>query len=141
MSTSWILNAVLAALFAGATAVIAKLGLTGVNADLATLLRTAFVLFFLCGIYLALHGAPTVTDLSGKVVFVLALSALTTALSWLFYYRAIQAGPVAAVAAIDKGSIIVTALLAALILGETLTLKVIGGAVLVSLGLWLMIAR
>lgn len=141
MTTSWLFNAVAAALFAGATAVIAKLGLAGVNADLATLVRTAFVLVFLIGIYLALHGAPSVSGLSGKIVLFLALSALSTALSWLFYYRAIQSGPVAAVAAIDKGSIIVTALLAALLLGETITPKVMGGAVLVAVGLWLMIAR
>lgn len=141
MTSSWQFNAVAAALFAGATAVIAKLGLAGVNADLATLIRTAFVLVFLIGIYLALHGTPSVSGLSGKIVLFLALSALSTALSWLFYYRAIQTGPVAAVAAIDKGSIIVTAMLAALLLGEAITPKVIGGAILVAVGLWLMIAR
>jgi transporter family protein len=141
MQTSWILNAVLSALFAGATAVIAKMGLGGVNADLATLVRTAFVLVFLLGVYIALHGTPVFGQLSARVLTFLALSALATALSWLFYYRAIQSGPVASVAAIDKGSIIVTAVLAAVLLGEALTVRVIGGAVLLSAGLWLMTTR
>jgi transporter family protein len=90
---------------------------------------------------LALHGAPAVGQLSARVLALLALSALSTALSWLFYYRAIQVGPVAGVAAIDKGSIIVTAILAAVLLSEALTLRVIGGAVLLSTGLWLMTTR
>jgi transporter family protein len=141
MQLSWTWNAVLAALFAGATAVIAKMGLAGINADLATLVRTAFVLLFLLAVYCALHGAPSVGQLSGKVLAFLALSALSTALSWLFYYRALQVGPVAGVAAIDKGSIIVTAVLAAVLLGEALTVRMIGGAVLLSTGLWLMTTR
>jgi transporter family protein len=141
MQLSWTWNAVLAALFAGATAVIAKMGLAGINADLATLVRTAFVLFFLGAVYCVLHGTPAVGQLSAKVLALLALSALSTALSWLFYYRAIQVGPVAGVAAIDKGSIIVTAVLAAVLLGEALTVRMIGGAVLLSTGLWLMTTR
>jgi transporter family protein len=141
MQMSWAWNAALAALFAGATAVIAKMGLGGINADLATLVRTAFVLVFLIVIYVTLHGAPTFGQLSSRAMAFLALSALSTALSWLFYYRAIQSGRVASVAAIDKGSIIVTAVLAAVLLGETLTLRVVGGAVLLSAGLWLMTTR
>lgn len=141
MQMSWAWNAALAALFAGATAVIAKMGLGGINADLATLVRTAFVLVFLIVIYVTLHGAPTFGQLSSRAMAFLALSALSTALSWLFYYRAIQSGRVAAVAAIDKGSIIVTAVLAAMLLGEALTLRVVGGAVLLSAGLWLMTTR
>ncbi len=141
MQSSWIFNAVLSALFAGATAVIAKVGLASINADLGTLVRTAFVLVFLAGIYGALHGVPTPGDLPRKAWLFLALSALSTALSWLFYYRAIQNGPVAAVAALDKSSIIVTAVLGALILGESLTLRTISGAALLSVGLWLMITR
>jgi len=141
MQLSWTSNAVLAALFAGATAVVAKMGLAGITADLATLVRTAFVLLFLAGVYFSLHGVPSLGQLSARVLTLLALSAFSTALSWLFYYRAIQVGPVAAVAAIDKGSIIVTAVLAAVLLGEAFTARVIGGAVLVSAGLWLMTTR
>jgi transporter family protein len=141
MQLSWFYNALLSAVFAGATAVLAKVGLAGVNPDLATLVRTAFVLAFLMAIYLALHGVPSLTVLSGRAFTFLALSALSTALSWLFYYRAIQSGPVAAVAAIDKGSIIVTAVLAAVLLGEALTVRVVVGAVIVSAGLWLMTTR
>jgi bacterial/archaeal transporter family protein len=138
---TWAWNAALSALFAGATAVIAKIGLAGIDPDLATLIRTAFVLLFLAAIYVLLHGAPSAGQLSARALTFLALSALATALSWLFYYRAIQSGPVAAVAAIDKASILVTAILAAVLLGEGLTLKVAGGAVLLSAGLWLMTSR
>jgi len=141
MRSPWFYNAVLSAVFAGATAVLAKVGLAGVNPDLATLVRTAFVLAFLLAIYLALHGVPSLTVLSTRAFSFLALSALSTALSWLFYYRAIQNGPVAAVAAIDKGSIIVTAVLAAVLLGEALTVKVVTGAVVLAVGLWLMTSR
>ena len=141
MQSTWLLNAVLAAGFAGATAVIAKLGLAGINPDLATLVRTGFVLVFLSGVYFALHGVPDVGQLSSRALTFLALSALSTALSWLFYYRAIQNGPIASVAAVDKGSILITAVLAALILGEGLTVKMVGGALLVSAGLWLMTTR
>jgi bacterial/archaeal transporter family protein len=138
---SWGYNAALSAVFAGATAVTAKLGLGGVNPDLATLVRTAFVLLSLLAVYAALHGLPSVSQLPTKTLALLALSAVTTALSWLFYYRAIQMGPVAAVAAIDKSSIIVTVVLAAALLGEALTVRVVGGAVLLSAGLWLMTTR
>ena len=72
MQLSWTWNAVLSALFAGATAVIAKMGLAGINADLATLVRTAFVLLFLLAVYFALHGAPNVGQLSAKLLAVLA---------------------------------------------------------------------
>lgn len=141
LKISWAVNAALAALFAGATAVIAKMGLAGVNADLGTLVRTAFVLVFLLVVYIPLHGVPNVGALSPSAVGFLAASAVSTALSWLFYYRAIQVGPVAAVAAIDKGSIVVTAILAAVWLGEALTVRVIAGAMLLAAGLWLMTTR
>lgn len=141
MQNSWAFNAALSALFAGATAVVARMGLGGVNADLATMVRTAFVLVFLTGIYLSLHGVPVIGTLSAKAVAWLAASALLTALSWLFYYRAIQVGPVASVAAIDKGSIVVTAVLAAVLLGEGLTIRVLGGAMLLGVGVWLMTTR
>lgn len=141
LQLSWAWNAALAAVFAGATAVIAKIGLGGINADLATLVRTAFVLVFLLAVYLPLHGIPAFGTLSSKAIAFLALSALSTALSWLFYYRAIQVGPVAAVAAIDRGSIVVTAILAAVWLGEALTIRVIAGAILLAAGLWLMTTR
>jgi transporter family protein len=107
---------------------------------LATLVRTAFVLIFLIALYAFLHGTPKVSTVPRDALLFLALSALTTALSWLFYYRAVQFGPVAAVSAIDKGSLIVTAVLAALFLGETFNLRVLGGAALVSVGLWLMVS-
>ena len=141
MQTPWIYNAALSALFAGATAVIAKVGLAGVSSDLATLVRTAFVLVFLAILCFAGRGMPTADGLTTRTLFFLALSALTTALSWLFYYRALQAGPVAAVAAIDKGSLLVTTALAAIFLGEALTPRVAGGALLVAGGLWLMTVR
>jgi transporter family protein len=141
MQSSWVYNAALSAIFAGATGVVAKIGLTDLNSDLATLIRTAFVLVFLIVLYLSLHGVPQLAAVSTRAVTFLALSALSTALSWLFYYRALQGGPVVGVAAIDKASILVTTVFAAMLLGEQLTLRVVGGALLLSGGLYLMTTR
>jgi len=151
MRTAWLLNALLSALFAGATAVIAKLGLSQINSDLATLVRTIFVLAFLATAYflarplgLSSNATPYAADLSDltiRTTALLALSALTTALSWLFYYRALQSGPVASVAAIDKGSLLITVALSVVLLGEQAGMRVFAGAALVTAGLLLMTIR
>jgi len=148
MRTPWLFNALLSALFAGATAVIARLGLSRIDSDLATLVRTVFVLAFLALLYafarplgLSAGGGQFAAGLSGltaRTTTFLALSALTTALSWLFYFRALQAGPVASVAAIDKGSLLVTVALSVLILGEAAGPRMLGGALLITAGLLLM---
>jgi bacterial/archaeal transporter family protein len=138
MATGWVVNALLSALLAGITAVLAKAGLAGVNADLATLIRTAFVLMFMLVVYVALHGLPRGFALGARAYWFLAASAAAAALSWLFYYRAIQGGPVAGVSAIDRSSLIVAAVAAAIFLGERLTPRMLIGAVLVVAGVMLM---
>ena len=141
MTTRWYISAALAALFAGLTAVFAKAGLSGVNADLATLVRTALVLAFLLIVYTALHGTPRMVALTPRAWLFLALSAAATALSWLYYYRALQAGPLAGVAAIDRASLLVAVCLAAMFLGERLTARTLAGTALISAGVLLITLR
>jgi len=141
MTTRWFISAALAALFAGLTAVFAKAGLGGVNADLATLVRTALVLAFVLVVYVMLHGAPRLEVLGPRAWLFLALSAAATALSWLYYYRALQAGPVAGVAAIDRASLLVAVCLAALFLGERLTVRTVAGTALITAGVLLITLR
>lgn len=120
---SWWIYALLAAVFAALTTLFAKAGLKGVDSDLATALRTAFILVITWGIVLARGQAAGVTSLSPRAFLFLALSAVATGLSWLCYFRALQAGPAGPVSALDKSSLALTVLLAALFLGERLTLK------------------
>jgi len=141
VTAGWVVNAMLSAVLAGITAVLAKVGLAAVNADLATLIRTAFALLFMLAVYIALHGTPRGFDLGARAYWFLAASAAAAALSWLFYYRAIQSGPVAGVSAIDRSSLIVAAVAAAMFLGERLTPRVVVGAVLVVIGVMLMTLR
>lgn len=141
MSSGWLLNAVLAALFAGLTAVFAKAGLAGVSSDLATLVRTALVLACLACIYPLMHGTPRLASLGPRAWLFLALSALATALSWLYYYRALQAGPIASVAAIDKASLLVSVCLAAAFLGERLSWRTLAGCLLIISGVLLVTLR
>lgn len=120
---SWWIYALLSAFFAALTTLFAKAGLKGVDSDLATALRTAFVLVIAWGVVLARGQAGGVTSLSPRALLFLALSAAGTGLSWLCYFRALQAGPAGPVSALDKGSLALTVLLAAVFLGERLTLK------------------
>ena len=141
MISRWVFSAMLSALFAGLTAVFAKAGLGGINADLGTLVRTALVLVCLFVVYTMLHGAPRPGVLGARAWLFLALSAAATALSWLYYFRALQAGPVAGVAAIDRASLLVAVCLAAAFLGERITLRTLGGSVLVVAGVLLITLR
>jgi transporter family protein len=120
---AWWIYALLSAVFAALTTLFAKSGLKGVDSDLATALRTAFVLVIAWAIVFARGQAGGVTSLSRRTVLFLALSALGTGLSWLCYFRALQAGKAGPVAALDKSSLAMTVILAALFLGERLTLK------------------
>jgi transporter family protein len=141
MISRWLPSAALSALFAGLTAVFAKAGLAGVSADLATLLRTGLVLVFLTFVYAILHGAPRVSALGARAWIFLALSAAATALSWLYYFRALQMGPVAGVAAVDKASLLVAVCAAAAFLGERLTLRTLAGSLLITAGVLLITLR
>ena len=135
MAETWLLYALLSMLFAGLTAVLAKFGLQQINADLGLAVRTA-VIFGFVGINTLLGKSwrdwPALTP---KQLLFLVLSGLATTLSWVCYYRAMKAGPVSYVAAIDKGSIVVTLLLSAWWLGEPLTPKLLLGGGLIVTGL------
>ncbi len=133
--------ALLSMLFAGLTAVIAKAGLKNLSADAGLAIRTCFVFVFVWGNVLlfrsgdkALFSAVTPRD-----VLFLGISALTTSLSWIFYYRAIKVGQVSEVALIDKGSILITLLLSGLFLHEQFTLKMLLSIALICAGLLLLV--
>jgi transporter family protein len=131
---SWWIYALLSALFAALTAILAKLGLKGVDSDLATAVRTVFILVIAWALVFARGQAGGVTSLSRRTLLFLALSAAATGLSWICYFRALQAGPVGPVAAIDKSSLALTLALAMVFLGEGLTVKTGLGAGLILAG-------
>jgi transporter family protein len=133
MQTWWI-YALLSAFFAALTAILAKAGIKGIDSDLATAVRTSVILIIAWGIVLARGRIGEVTSLSRHGLAFLILSGVSTGLSWLFYFRALQAGKVSLVASIDKASLALTILLAAVFLGETLTAKAAVGAGLILAG-------
>ena len=126
--------------FAGFTSVIAKLGLAGISGDLGLAVRTCFVFVFVLVFASVVVPVEQLRSLTWRNVMWLGLSGVTTAGSWIFYYKAIKLGEVSTVALIDKASVVVALLLAWLLLGESLTpAKLIGGAMM--LGGLLVIAR
>ncbi|ADJ62786.1 EamA family transporter [Herbaspirillum seropedicae] len=136
----WILYAFVSMAFAGFTSVIAKLGLTGISADLGLAIRTCFVFVFVLLFAAAVVPTSQLDMLTWKNFFWLGLSGVTTAASWVFYYKAIKLGDVSTVALIDKGSVVVAVLLACWILNEAITPAKLAGAALIAGGL-LVIAR
>jgi bacterial/archaeal transporter family protein len=132
----WVLYAIISMCFAGFTAVVAKQGLAGISAELGLTVRTIFVCAFVL-IFAALSVSPGEIKLLQKVNYIwLAISALTTAGSWVFYYKALKIGDVAAVALIDKGSVVIAILLAWWLLKEAITLRILLGALLIVAGLF-----
>jgi len=135
---SWLHWALLSAAFAGMTAVLAKVGVRDVNSDLATALRTSFILPLVWGISLVRNPQP-ISAISRTAWVFLALSALATGASWLCYFRALQLGQASRVAPIDKLSVVVAMALAALFLHEHLTWRhwlggslIVGGALVLA---------
>lgn len=130
----WWIFALLAAFFASLTAIFAKVGVTGVNSDLATAIRTIVILLLAWAIVLFRGELKGVETLSKHNLSFLILSGLTTALSWIFYFKALQIGKVSQVAPIDKLSVALTIILSVIFLNETLTLKTAIGASLIVAG-------
>jgi transporter family protein len=122
------------ALAAAATAVLAKIGVEHVPSNLATAVRTAVVLVFAWGIVLARGEHRALSELRGRPLLFLVLSGVATGLSWLAYFRALQLAPASRVAPIDKLSLAMTIGLAALVLGEPLSWKLVLGALLMVAG-------
>lgn len=131
--TSWIYYALLSAAAAGATAILAKVGVQGVPSNLATAVRTVVVLVFAWGIVLARGEAVGLRDLKGRTLAFLVLSGVATGLSWLAYFKALQLAPASRVAPIDKLSLPITVVLAWLTLGEPISLRL-------GIGIGLMVA-
>lgn len=138
MSADWRLFALGSAFFAALTAVFGKVGVSEINSDLATFLRTLVILLVAALLICARHEWQRPDSLSGKGVLFLVLSGVATGLSWLCYYRALQTGPASRVAPIDKLSVIFVVLFAVSFLGERLTWKVGLGGVLIAAGAVLM---
>lgn len=130
----WWVYAILSALFAALTAVFAKAGISNINSNLATGIRTIVILVMIWTIIFATGQAKGIQHLSRQNIFFLVISGIATGLSWLFYFKALQLGNVSQVAPIDKLSIVLTIILSVLFLGETINLKTALGAGLIVAG-------
>lgn len=136
---TWIGWALLSALFAAATALLAKVGVEHVDSNLATAIRTTVVLVFAWAIALALGKHGEIRLLDRRTVFYLALSGIATGLSWLCYFRALQLGPASRVAPLDKLSVPLVMVFAWLLLGEKMTVPAIAGGLLITAGAIVMV--
>lgn len=134
----WFYFACLSALFAAMTAILAKIGIDGVNSNLATAIRTVVVLVIAFGIVIADGSITSISDISPKSLVFLILSGLATGASWLCYFRAIDLGEVSKVVPIDKLSTVLTIVLAVLIFHEEFSLKTILGIVFITAGTLIM---
>lgn len=135
----WAVYALLSAVFASFTSILAKIGIDQINSNLATAIRTVVVLILAWGMVFLTGAQSGIRDISKRSMLFLVLSGLATGLSWLCYYKAIQIGEVSKVAPIDKFSIVLTLILAFVILREPLTPKAIAGGILISLGTFVLI--
>src|SRR5579863_9169897 len=139
MPMTWIGWALLSAVFAAATALLAKVGVAHVDSNLATAIRTTVVLVFAWGIALALGKHGEIRMLDGRAILYLVLSGLATGLSWLCYFRALQLGPASRVAPLDKLSVPLVMVFAWLLLGEKLTVPTVAGGLLITAGAVVMV--
>ncbi|MBS1737037.1 MAG: EamA family transporter [Bacteroidetes bacterium] len=130
----WWLYALLSALFASLTAIFAKVGITGVNSNLATAIRTIIILIMAWGIVLIRGETKGIGALSKQNIIFLIVSGIATGLSWIFYFKALQIGKVSQVAPVDKLSVALTIVLSVFFLGEPLSIKTAAGALLIIAG-------
>ena len=135
----WFVFALLSAVFAALTSILAKVGIEGVNSNLATALRTGVVLVMAWGMVFLTNVQGGLSEISRKSWLFLILSGLATGASWLCYYRALQIGEASKVVPVDKLSVIITLVLAFVFLHEKFTLKSLGGCVLIAAGTLLMV--
>ncbi|MCG8296069.1 EamA family transporter [Pseudomonas entomophila] len=132
--SSWTFWALLSALFAALTAIFAKVGVTGINSDFATLLRTVVVLVSLALILYATGQYQALGSISPRSYLFLVLSGLATGASWICYFRALQLGQASQVAPVDKLSVVLVAVLGVTLLGERLELRQWAGISLITIG-------
>ena len=131
---TYVFYAILAAFFASLVAIFGKIGIKGVDSNLAVAIRTVIIVFFAWGIVLVQGNAADLLKIPRYSYIFIILSAIATGLSWLFYYKALQMGEAAKVAPIDKLSIALTIILAFMVLGEKPTLGTVTGGLLVTAG-------
>jgi transporter family protein len=131
---SWFFWAVLSAIFAAATALLAKVGVTGIDPNLATAIRTTVIVAFTWAIAISFETHRGLSQISSRSWLFLVLSGIATGLSWLCYFRALQLGPASSVAPVDKLSVVLVIFGAWIFLGEKLTPLKIGGASLIAIG-------
>lgn len=135
----WIVYALLSALFAALTSVLAKVGIEGINSNLATAIRTAVVLLLAWGIVFATGVHQQISSVSQKSWTFLVLAGLATGGSWLFFYKALQLGSASRVVPVDKFSVVLTILLSFIFLHEAVSMKVIAGGALITAGVLCMV--
>ncbi|MBR5173249.1 MAG: EamA family transporter [Phascolarctobacterium sp.] len=135
----WIILALLSAVFAALVSILAKIGIEGVNSNLATAIRTVVVVVMSWGMVFLTGAQGGLSSISQKSWIFLILSGLATGASWLCYYKALQIGEASKVVPIDKLSIIFTIVLAVLVLHETVTTKAIVGCAFIAMGTLMMV--
>ncbi len=135
----WMVFALLSAVFAALTSILAKVGIDGVNSNLATAIRTMVVVVMAWGMVFLTHAQGGITAISRRSWLFLILSGLATGASWLCYYRALQMGDASKVVPIDKLSVVITLVLAFVFLHENFTGKSLAGCVLIGAGTLLMV--
>ena len=135
----WFVFAILSAIFAALTSILAKIGIEGVNSNLATAVRTIIVVLMAWFMVFITGNQNGIVDISKKSWIFLILSGLATGASWLCYYKALQLGETSKVVPIDKLSIVITIILAFIFLGEQITLKTLIGCCLIVTGTFIMI--
>ncbi len=135
----WFVFALLSAVFAALTSILAKVGIEGVNSNLATAIRTVVVVVMAWGMVFLTHAQGGISEISRKSWLFLILSGLATGGSWLCYYRALQIGDASKVVPIDKLSVVITLVLAFVFLHEEFTAKSLIGCVLIGIGTLIMV--
>lgn len=137
----WFLFAFLSAVFAALTSILAKIGIEGINSNLATAIRTAVVLVMAWTIVFISGAQSHINDISKKSWIFLILSGIATGLSWLCYYKALQIGDASKVVPVDKFSVVITMILAFIVLHEAPTTKTILGGIFITIGTFIMILK
>ena len=135
----WMIFAVLSAVFAALTSILAKVGIEGVNSNLATAIRTIVVVIMAWGMVFLTHAQNGLAEISKKSWIFLILSVLETGASWLCYYKALQMGDASKVVPIDKLSVVITLILAFVFLHEQFTAKSLIGCILIGAGTLIMV--
>ena len=135
----WFILALLSAVFAALTSILAKVGISGVNSNLATAIRTGVVLVMSWGMVFLTNAQHGLSDISRRSWLFLILSGLATGASWLCYYRALQVGDASKVVPVDKLSVVITLILAFVLLKEPFTAKSLIGAALIAAGTLVMV--